>query len=158
MITGRGYPIPPTSWCPFCGGQPYNIRPNPRLSFSAVIADCSDCLRTFEPYGPKSQSIAAYLSGTFAPVSHQTAQPWIHARDRYLCRVPDGYETQCLAPATEIDHIVPVSRGGGNEATNLRSACGPCNRRKRNRLDSEMYPPKSAREWELERRQGIRYL
>jgi hypothetical protein len=48
-------------------------------------------------------------------------------RDRYRC-VACG-----KSPATEpgveleVDHIVPVARGGGNEETNLRTLCGPCN-------------------------------
>jgi CRISPR/Cas system Type II protein with McrA/HNH and RuvC-like nuclease domain len=31
----------------------------------------------------------------------------------------------------EIDHFVPRSRGGGDEWENLRVACRPCNRKKR---------------------------
>lgn len=30
----------------------------------------------------------------------------------------------------EVDHIVPVARGGGNHIENLRVLCGPCNRAK----------------------------
>ena len=30
-----------------------------------------------------------------------------------------------------VDHIVPLVAGGGDEWENLTSACGPCNRRKR---------------------------
>ncbi|MET9890780.1 HNH endonuclease [Streptomyces sp. NPDC006465] len=30
-------------------------------------------------------------------------------------------------PADTADHIVPLSRGGSNEPSNLRPACGPCN-------------------------------
>lgn len=37
------------------------------------------------------------------------------------------------APATTADHIVPVSRGGTNELTNLRPACHPCNSARGNR-------------------------
>lgn len=38
-----------------------------------------------------------------------------------------------------IDHIIPISRGGGNTQDNLRCVCPECNRIKGNRLDSEMY-------------------
>lgn len=39
--------------------------------------------------------------------------------------------------ATTIDHIFPRSRGGKNSWKNLVAACGPCNRRKRNRTPEE---------------------
>jgi 5-methylcytosine-specific restriction endonuclease McrA len=32
-----------------------------------------------------------------------------------------------------IDHIVPVSKGGGNELSNLRLVCWKCNNRRGNR-------------------------
>lgn len=48
---------------------------------------------------------------------------------------------QCAACGTteslEIDHIVPVSRGGTNERENLQVLCRPCNRRKRSKTDDE---------------------
>lgn len=39
--------------------------------------------------------------------------------------------------ATTIDHIFPRSRGGKNTWQNLVAACGPCNRKKRNRTPEE---------------------
>lgn len=38
-----------------------------------------------------------------------------------------------------VDHIIPVSRGGGNSRDNLRCVCHECNAIKGNKLDSEMY-------------------
>jgi hypothetical protein len=41
----------------------------------------------------------------------------------------DGY--QCVRCAAlidlQLDHILPFSRGGGDEETNLQTLCGPCN-------------------------------
>lgn len=36
----------------------------------------------------------------------------------------------CSAPAVEYDHVMPLSRGGTNWASNLRPACRSCNVRK----------------------------
>jgi 5-methylcytosine-specific restriction endonuclease McrA len=36
-----------------------------------------------------------------------------------------------------IDHVQPLSRGGASSWTNCVAACGPCNRRKANRLPAE---------------------
>ena len=58
----------------------------------------------------------------------------LFARDGYLCL----YCGQPF-PARQLtrDHIVPVSRGGGNTWTNLASACRSCNQRKNNRTPAE---------------------
>ena len=48
-------------------------------------------------------------------------------RDGYRCRVCGAGEGARL----EVDHIVPVARGGGNEEENLRTLCRDCNRGKR---------------------------
>ncbi|MBS3885607.1 MAG: HNH endonuclease [Dethiobacter sp.] len=32
----------------------------------------------------------------------------------------------CGSTASTVDHILPVSRGGGHERTNLRALCKPC--------------------------------
>ena len=49
-------------------------------------------------------------------------------RDKYLCQ-------QCLkkgiaTEATDVDHIQPKSRGGGDEWTNLQALCSKCHRLK----------------------------
>jgi len=36
-----------------------------------------------------------------------------------------------VADRLQVDHIVPIARGGGNEASNLAPACKPCNFDKR---------------------------
>lgn len=49
----------------------------------------------------------------------------IFRRDGFTCQI-------CGAPGGDltIDHIKPVSKGGGNEAENLRAACRTCNTKK----------------------------
>lgn len=59
----------------------------------------------------------------------------------------DGCGTACAYcgfPATEVDHIVPVSIGGGVALANLAPACTECNSEKRDRTPDE---------WAAERRE-----
>lgn len=39
--------------------------------------------------------------------------------------------------ALEIEHKLPLSRGGGNEFGNLTVLCKPCNRKRKNRMGDE---------------------
>lgn len=52
-------------------------------------------------------------------------------RDGRRCRTCDSSES------LEIDHVVPVSKGGGSDAANLQVLCRSCNRRKRATLKPE---------------------
>lgn len=56
----------------------------------------------------------------------------IFQRDSYTCRYcgARGGRLEC-------DHVVPVSRGGSHDDSNLVTACESCNRSKRDRLPSE---------------------
>jgi 5-methylcytosine-specific restriction protein A len=44
-------------------------------------------------------------------------------RDNNTCQV-------CGAPATEVDHIIPLSRGGTSRTNNLQAICTECNKQK----------------------------
>lgn len=55
----------------------------------------------------------------------------------YGCEVKEWWSSlvdpqcfYCDSPATEVEHVVPVSKGGTHELSNLVPACRPCNRRK----------------------------
>jgi hypothetical protein len=56
----------------------------------------------------------------------------VFERDNYTCQYcgQRGGKLEC-------DHVVPVSRGGGNDEDNLATACLPCNRSKRNKTPEE---------------------
>jgi 5-methylcytosine-specific restriction protein A len=61
----------------------------------------------------------------------QYSGPWravrakVLQRDRGLCQIQAH---GCRGHATQVDHILPVAKGGSWwDTSNLRAACGPCN-------------------------------
>ena len=77
----------------------------------------------------------------------QVTNTFLFARDGYRCQY-------CGRPGAELkprealtrDHVVPMSRGGSNEWTNVVTACSPCNTRKANHMPDEigmhpLHPP-----------------
>jgi 5-methylcytosine-specific restriction endonuclease McrA len=73
---------------------------------------------------------------SYVRIPHRTSVPLTRknllSRDNFTCQYCGTTEH-----ALTIDHIVPRSRGGKTEWTNVVAACGTCNRRKANRLPSE---------------------
>jgi len=65
---------------------------------------------------------------------HGKRPPWsrrgVRLRDRGLC-------AYCGKPGNTVDHIVPLSRGGGDTWENTVLACGRCNNRKGSRTPAE---------------------
>lgn len=55
---------------------------------------------------------------------------FILKRDRYMCRL-----CKTAGVPLEVDHVVPVARGGSDALDNLQTLCIPCNRGKRNSLE-----------------------
>jgi len=63
---------------------------------------------------------------------------WKHIKARILRR--DDYTCAYCGKRggkLEVDHILPISRGGEHDDANLTAACAPCNRRKSNKTVKE---------------------
>ncbi|MGH7664079.1 MAG: HNH endonuclease [Gemmatimonadaceae bacterium] len=69
----------------------------------------------------------------------QVTNTFLFARDRYRCQYcgRPGAELRLRESLTR-DHLIPISRGGTNDWTNVVTACSPCNTRKANRLPDEI--------------------
>ena len=69
----------------------------------------------------------------------QVTNTFLFARDRYRCQFC-GRSIVELKPRESLtrDHLVPLSRGGTNDWTNVVTACSPCNTRKGNKLPAEI--------------------
>jgi len=69
----------------------------------------------------------------------QVTNTFLFARDRYRCQYCGRGQAE-LRPREALtrDHLVPLSRGGTNNWTNVVTACSPCNTRKANHLPSEI--------------------
>ncbi|HEX6465022.1 MAG TPA: HNH endonuclease signature motif containing protein [Vicinamibacterales bacterium] len=92
-------------------------------------------------------ALYALVEGAMA-LAYDDGRRSIHALDtlrakaRQLRRAileRDGYRCQiCGVPVVEddveIDHVVPLSRGGDSSPANLQAACARCNRRKSNHV------------------------
>ena len=68
----------------------------------------------------------------------QVTNTFLFARDEYRCQYC-GRQRRELGYRESLtrDHLVPISRGGGNGWTNVVTACSRCNLRKGNRLPEE---------------------
>jgi 5-methylcytosine-specific restriction endonuclease McrA len=69
----------------------------------------------------------------------QVTNTFLFARDRYRCQYC-GRSSAELRPRESLtrDHLIPLSRGGSNDWTNVVTACGACNTRKANHLPGEI--------------------
>ncbi|HSA57559.1 MAG TPA: HNH endonuclease [Gemmatimonadaceae bacterium] len=69
----------------------------------------------------------------------QVTNTFLFARDGYKCQFC-GRSVMELKPRESLtrDHLIPLSRGGTNDWTNVVTACSPCNTRKGNLLPSEI--------------------
>jgi len=121
--------------CRMCGGQNTDIAPF-IVKFMTAEGLFNEKARlrhsgnSPKPYTPRNDP-----SG-WTPRLHE--KEWWQLRGAILRR--DGHIcTYCKDEdgPFEVDHIVPVTRGGSNEPANLCVACKPCNSSKGDRLLSE---------------------
>ena len=69
----------------------------------------------------------------------QVTNTFLFARDDYQCQYCGRRSTE-LKPRESLtrDHLIPISRGGSNEWTNVVTACSGCNTKKANRMPNEI--------------------
>lgn len=70
---------------------------------------------------------------------------WRKVRRAYLDEHPTCEEPGCRQPAADVDHVVPLRRGGTNEDENLRALCRRHHSRKTAREDGGFGNPKLER-------------
>jgi 5-methylcytosine-specific restriction endonuclease McrA len=69
----------------------------------------------------------------------QVTNTFLFARDHYKCQYCGRHRSQLRGREfLTRDHIVPMSRGGGNDWGNVVTACSPCNNRKGSHLPDEV--------------------
>jgi 5-methylcytosine-specific restriction endonuclease McrA len=69
----------------------------------------------------------------------QVTNTFLFARDDYQCQYCGRRSTE-LKPRESLtrDHLIPMSRGGTNEWSNVVTACSSCNTKKANRMPAEI--------------------
>lgn len=58
---------------------------------------------------------------------HSSRGPQWEALKKAVLRRDDHICNYCGGPATSADHVIPKSKGGMDELSNLVAACIPCN-------------------------------
>lgn len=68
----------------------------------------------------------------------QVTNTFLFARDGYSCMYCGRHRSELRGRQfLTRDHVLPTSRGGGNEWQNVVTSCSPCNNRKGNRTPRE---------------------
>ena len=121
---------------------------------SALIRETVDVFFTYRMCGAPILKAATFIAETYWPRNVLTEPPalignitkrlsssvWRRLRARVLER--DQFTCsycleECDADKLCVDHVVPISRGGGNEDANLVACCRPCNSSKSAKLLSD---------------------
>lgn len=116
--------VPQERGCQWCGNQFRG-----RRSQKFCRKQCNDIA--------KSKRRKAKLRGSTAP---ETSIAYIYERDRgtcWLCKQKVKRSVRWpLSGAPSIDHVIPLSKGGTDEPSNLRLAHLGCNRTKRAHIET----------------------
>ena len=68
----------------------------------------------------------------------QVTNTFLFARDNYMCQYCGRHRRHLKGRQfLTRDHVLPLSRGGGNSWENVVASCSPCNNRKGDRLPRE---------------------
>ena len=58
---------------------------------------------------------------------------YVFERDGYQCK--GCHKIDLLAKSLQVDHILPLARGGTNDFSNLQTLCSQCNLQKSDKID-----------------------
>ena len=72
------------------------------------------------------------LSKRYHTAYYQRVRKQVLERDYYTCYY-------CGQEATTADHVIPISKGGTDEASNMVAACIKCNSGKRDRMSPTFF-------------------
>ena len=121
----------PVPWQPACSPRWQTVRkpgpptpPPPTATPAEEWRDLRPAHLGQDAYQPKTRKQRRAVSG------------WRRRRLDVL-RAAGWACVYCGAPATTVDHVVPLSRGGGNGRENLAAACLDCNLSKSSMLVEE---------------------
>ncbi len=92
------------------------------------ISDLKNVLKAAEKQHDYAQS-REYQRSLMTP----TLRYAVLKRDQFRCQICGA--SQADGVKLEVDHIMPISKGGKTEMSNLRTLCERCNRGKRDRYD-----------------------
>jgi 5-methylcytosine-specific restriction endonuclease McrA len=79
--------------------------------------------------------------------AHYTSPVYRRIRREWLSKKPPCSVPGCIRPATTLDHIVPISMGGGNERSNLRPMCRRHNEDLGRAVGNELKRRRAKGEW-----------
>lgn len=110
------------------------IRRGVRLTSKGKLWRCPFYIdgRTYSP-GYLNQAVRLRAERVKAAEGSHTIGEWenLKAQCNWIC-ISCGKQEPAIK--LEQDHIIPISRGGSNNIENIQPLCGPCNRRKYNKI------------------------
>lgn len=101
------------------------------------MAQLDDAIEALEENGVFSKDFPTFLTRRAEMPGRLPQNEWailrakVFQRDGFICSYCSSTEK------LECDHIIPISKGGSNEMTNLTTACQTCNRSKGDKLVEE---------------------
>ena len=103
------------------------------LSEKAIVVESADFVLHSEHRSLAAPSVVRLARYVRVPYRHRVplSRRAVMDRDAHRC-------AYCAAKADTIDHVLPRSRGGRHEWTNVVAACARCNHGKGDRLLSEI--------------------